>query len=46
MPRSGSAAPPPEAAASPTLIRGQNLQAIFEEEEVEDPADDQEAIEH
>jgi hypothetical protein len=41
----GSAAPPPEAAASPTLIQGQNLQPIFEEE-VEDPADDQEAIEH
>jgi hypothetical protein len=32
--------------ASPTLIGGQNLQPIFEEEEVKDPADDQEAIEH
>jgi hypothetical protein len=37
---------PPEAAASLTLIRGQNLQLIFEEEEVEDLVDDQEAIEH
>jgi hypothetical protein len=37
---------PLEAAASPTLIRGQNLQPIFEEEQVEDPVDDQEAIEH
>jgi hypothetical protein len=41
----GSAAPPLEAVASSTLIQGQNLQPIFEEE-VEDPVDDQEAIEH
>jgi hypothetical protein len=37
---------PPEAAASLTLIQGQNLQLIFEQEEVEDLVDDQEAIEH
>jgi hypothetical protein len=41
----GSATPPPGATASPTPIRGQNLQPIFEEE-VENPEDDQEAIEH
>jgi hypothetical protein len=44
-PRSGSATPPLVAAASLTLIRGQNLQPIFEEEEVEDLKDEQ-AIEH
>jgi hypothetical protein len=46
IPRSDSAAAPPEAAASLTSIRGQNLQPIFEEEEVKDPTDDQEAIKH
>jgi hypothetical protein len=45
-PRSGSAAPPLEVAASSTLIQGQNLQPIFEEDKVEDLEDNQEAIEH
>jgi hypothetical protein len=44
-PRRGSAAPPPGATASPTPIRGQNLQPIFKEE-VENLEDDQEVIEH
>jgi hypothetical protein len=39
-PRSGSAAPPPEAATSSTPIQGQKLQPIFEEDEAEDPEDD------
>ena len=48
-PKSGNATPPSTTAASPTQIRGQNLQPIFEEEEeeeVEDLESNQEAIEH
>ena len=44
--KSGSAALPLAAAASPTLIQGQNLQPIFEQEDNEDPEDGQEAIDH
>jgi hypothetical protein len=45
--KSGSASLPLEQAAELTLIQGQNLQPLFEEEEeVEDLESDQEAIEH
>jgi hypothetical protein len=41
-----SAAPPLQAAASLTPIRGQNLQQIFEQEDDEGPEDEQEVVEH
>ena len=44
--KSGSAALSLTATASPTLIQGQNLQPIFEQEDNEDPEDRQEAIDH
>ena len=44
--KSGSAALPLTAAASPTLIQGQNLQPIFEQEDNKDPEDGQETIDH
>ena len=44
--QSGNAALPLTAAASPTLIQGQNLQPIFEQEDNEDLEDGQEAIDH
>ena len=44
--KSNSVALPLTAAASPTLIQGQNLQPIFEQEDNEDPEDGQEAIDH
>jgi hypothetical protein len=43
--RSGTVTLPPEQAARPTPIQGQNLQPLFEEE-VEYPESDQEAIKH
>ena len=45
-PARGSAAPTLSAVADSTLVRGQNLQPIFEQVEDEDLEDEQEAIEH
>ena len=43
---SGNTAPTQSATADSTPARGQNLQPIFEQDDVEDPEDEQEAIEH
>jgi hypothetical protein len=42
----GSAAPPSSAAADSTPLPGLNLEPILEQEEVEDPEDEQEGVEH
>jgi hypothetical protein len=45
-PACGSAAPIQSAVVDSTLLRGQNLQPIFEQKEDKGPEDEQEAVEH